>query len=87
MKSRPASKLVRHGLPFISLTILGWFGLSYAVKGRIDVQDAKRRELDLRAPIEKQRAKKFNIDEELDRLKKESKLDYKNKPIPRPSNY
>jgi hypothetical protein len=121
MKPKPASKLVRHGLPLISLTILGWFGLAYAVKGRIDVQvrttacrnasicedrrnpitktyverfpiitvlqDAKRQELDLRAPIEKQRAKKFNIDEELDRLMKESKLDYENKPVPRPRDY
>lgn len=28
-------------------------------------QDAQRKELDLRAPVSKQRAKKFNLEEEL----------------------
>ena len=48
------------------------------------LQDAKRKELDLRAPVEKQRAKRFNIDEELARLKAATvDAAYENKPIPR----
>jgi len=48
-------------------------------------QDAQKKELDLRAPVEKQRAKKFNIDEELQRLKSATvDREYRNKPIPRP---
>lgn len=33
--------------------------------GNLALQDAQRKELDLRAPVSKQRAKKFNLEEEL----------------------
>lgn len=60
-------------------------GLQYILQGRLDVQDAQRKELDLRAPVTKQRAKKFNLEEELARLKGEVDLEhYKNVPVPRP---
>ena len=38
------------------------------------LQDAQRKELDLRAPVQKQRAKKFNLEEELE--KRELKKKY-----------
>ena len=33
-----ASNLIKHGAPLLLLTIGGWLGLSYFVKGRLDVQ-------------------------------------------------
>ena len=50
-------------------------------------QDAQREELDLRAPVQKQRAKKFNIDEELAKLKAAQHKDFVNKPIQRPKEW
>ncbi len=49
------------------------------------LQDAKRTEVDLRAPVHKQRAKRFNLDEELQKLK--AAQDYTNKKIERPKEW
>ncbi|EFN57229.1 hypothetical protein CHLNCDRAFT_143713 [Chlorella variabilis] len=76
---------LRAGVPLLGLTIGGFLGLKFFVQGRLDVQDAQARELDLRAPVSKQRAKRFNLEEELARLKGEVDLEhYENKPVPRP---
>ncbi len=48
------------------------------------LQDAKRTEVDLRAPVHKQRAKRFNLDEELKKLKAAQEQNYTNKKIERP---
>jgi hypothetical protein len=51
-------------------------------------QDAKQEELDLRAPVEKQRARKFDMDQELQRLREVVvEKDYENKPVPRPKDW
>lgn len=48
------------------------------------MQDAKKEELDLRAPVHKQRAKRFDMEEELARLRNSTvDKDYENKPVPR----
>lgn len=57
------------------------------MQGRIDVEDAKRTEIDLRAPVHKQRAKKFNLDEELTKLKAAQQQTYSNKKIERPKEW
>lgn len=51
------------------------------------VQDAKRKEVDLRAPVHKQRAKRFNLDEELTKLKEAQQQNYTNKKIERPKEW
>lgn len=82
---RPPHPFLRAGVPLLGLSVGGFMFLQYFLQGRIDVQDAQRKELDLRAPVTKQRAKKFNLEEELARLKGEVDLsDYENKPVPRP---
>jgi len=51
------------------------------------MQDAKRTEVDLRAPVQKQRAKRFNLDEELTKLKAAQQQNYTNKKIERPKDW
>ena len=51
------------------------------------LQDAKRKEVDLRAPVHKQRAKRFNLDEELTKLKEAQQQNYTNKKIERPKEW
>ena len=51
------------------------------------LQDAQRKELDLRAPVQKQRAKKFNLEEELEKLKAAQQQEYTNKSIERPKEW
>lgn len=48
------------------------------------VQEAQRTHVDDRAPVQKQRAKKFNLQEEAERIRKHHiENEYKNKPISR----
>lgn len=83
---RQGYPFLRAGLPLLTLTVGGFLALRLFVQGRLDVQDAQKKELDLRAPVSKQRAKRFNLEEELARLKGEVDLDnYENKPVPRPA--
>ncbi|PSC73105.1 cytochrome c oxidase assembly mitochondrial [Micractinium conductrix] len=85
MAPRQAHPFVRAGVPLLGLTIGGFAALQFFIQGRIDVQDAQRKELDLRAPVSKQRAKKFNLEEELARLKGEVDINnYENVPVPKP---
>ncbi|KAL4446798.1 hypothetical protein ABPG77_008042 [Micractinium sp. CCAP 211/92] len=85
MAPRQAHPFFRAGVPLLGLTIGGFLGLRFFLQGRLDVQDAQRKELDLRAPVNKQRAKKFDLQEELARLKGEVDIDnYENVPVPRP---
>jgi hypothetical protein len=52
---------------------------------RVCVQDAQRRVPDLHAPVQRQRAQKFDIQEELRRLRGPTvEAVYTNKPIARP---
>jgi hypothetical protein len=37
----PHNSFVKAGLPLVTLTVCGWLGLSYFIKGRIDVQVTK----------------------------------------------
>lgn len=48
------------------------------------MQEAQREYVDDHSTVQKQRAKKFNLEEELERLKRGGSLDYENKPLPRP---
>ncbi|KAL4434089.1 hypothetical protein ABPG75_000530 [Micractinium tetrahymenae] len=85
MAPRQAHPFLRAGVPLLGLTVGGFLGLRFFLQGRLDVQDAQRKELDLRAPVNKQRAKKFNLEEELARLRGEVDIDnYENVPVPRP---
>lgn len=85
MAARRPNPFLRAGVPMLGLTIGGFLGLRFFLQGRLDVQDAQRKELDLRAPVSKQRAKKFNLEEELKRLKGEVDLEnYENIPVPKP---
>ncbi|KAI8101647.1 hypothetical protein M9434_006714 [Picochlorum sp. BPE23] len=78
------SKFLNQGLPLVLLTVGGWFALSQFVKNRIDAQEAQRTHVDDRAPVQKQRAKKFNLQEEAERIRKHHiENEYKNKPISR----
>lgn len=50
----------------------------------LHVQEAQRTHVDDRAPVQKQRAKKFNLQEEAERIRKHHiENEYKNKPISR----
>lgn len=71
-------------------TVVGWFGLSQFVKAKLDVQDSQRTCSDnvQDLPIEKQRAKTFDLEEELARIKEHRSLfdrreDLVNKEVPR----
>lgn len=76
------------GLPLITLVVVGSVGLSVFVQGKYDIQDAKVQVVDERAPVAKQRAKKFDLQEELQRLKEHADLNsYENKPVPRPKDW
>jgi hypothetical protein len=55
---------------------------SHLQQSRSCIQDARRTVPDERAPAHKQRAKLFNVQEELARLRPEE--NFVNKPIPRP---
>lgn len=52
-------------------------------------KDAQQKELDLRAPVAKQRAKKFSLEGELARLKEAGGdgREYENVPVPRPKDW
>lgn len=68
----------------ILVTVGGWFSLSHFVKSRIDIQESRQRYVDDRAPVEKQRAKRFNLEEEVDRIRKQHlENDYDNKSVSR----
>lgn len=68
----------------ILVTVGGWLSLSHFVQSRIDIQESRQTYVDDRAPVEKQRAKKFNLEEEADRIRtKHLENDYNNKAIER----
>ncbi|GMH32179.1 hypothetical protein BSKO_00013 [Bryopsis sp. KO-2023] len=79
------NSFLRAGIPFVSLLVCGWLGLGKLMQDRYDIQDAKQKVLDERAPVSKIRARKFNMEEEHARLMKHVDLhSYKNKRVPRP---
>ena len=72
-------------MPLVLTTIAGWVGLSQLVKDKLDVHDAQRT-YDERAPVEKQRAKSFDLEQELERIREhhlDRKEEYVNKGVPR----
>jgi hypothetical protein len=81
-----SSTFIQRGLPFILVVTGGWFGLSQMVSHRLDIQDSQRT-YDERAPVEKQRAKAFDLNTELERIKThhlDRREEYVNKAIERP---
>ncbi|KFM23254.1 hypothetical protein F751_3445 [Auxenochlorella protothecoides] len=84
MSKNKSFAFAKAGLPFIVLTVGGWVGLSKTIQGRIDAQEAQTKELNLHAPAAKQRSKKFDLHEEMDRLRANVDIDhYELKPVPR----
>lgn len=78
------------GLPFLTLVLGGFAGLAFFIQGKNDVQEAQMKTVTDHAPAAKQRAKKFDINEELERLKaaQQTAADgYENKPVPRPQDW
>jgi len=79
---------VRAGVPFIFFTVAGSVGLGRLMQGRRDVQDAIQEEIDERAPVRAQAAKKEalrDLHAELRLVQRQVDIDsYANKPVPRP---
>jgi hypothetical protein len=73
---------IQKGLPMVLVTVGGWLSLSHFVQSRIDIQEARQLYVDDHSPVEKQRAKRFNLDEEVERIKKQHlEHDYDNKSV------
>lgn len=90
MAGSSRSTFLQRGLPLVVTTVVGWFGLSQFVKAKLDVQDSQRAYSDdvRDLPVEKQRAKSFNLDQELERIKEHRSLfnrreNLVNKEVPR----
>ena len=90
MAGSSRSTFLQRGLPLVVTTVVGWFGLSQFVKAKLDVQDSQRAYSDdvRDLPVEQQRAKSFNLDQELERIKEHRSLfhrraDLVNKEVPR----
>ena len=84
------STFIQRGLPLVVTTVVGWFGLSQFVKAKLDVQDGQRTYSEdvSDLPVEKQRAKSFDLDQELERIKQHRSLfvpreELVNKDVPR----
>lgn len=82
----PPKAALRAGLPLVALTLGGWLGLSFFIKGRLDVEDARRRVPDDRMPAATQRSKAFSLEGELARLRAggAERRDYELVPLQRP---
>lgn len=79
-----SSTFLQKGLPMILVTVGGWLSLSHFVQSRIDIQEAQQTYVDERSPVEKQRAKKFNLEEEVERIRNQHlEHDYDNKSVSR----
>ena len=55
MTKRKQLEFLRLGMPFVAFAVLGSFGLSHIIQGRLDVKDAKQEVNDFRAPVLAQR--------------------------------
>ena len=55
MTKRKQLEFLRLGIPFVAFAVLGSFGLSHIIQGRLDVKDAKQEVNDFRAPVLAQR--------------------------------
>ena len=99
---RAYSTFIQRGLPLVLTTVVGWLGLSQFVAAKLDVQDSQRvyvdtedtdRVRDVRdvrdvtdLPVEKQRAKAFDLEAELERIRAKHlsrREDLVNKDVPR----
>ncbi|XAR52361.1 hypothetical protein NMG60_11020387 [Bertholletia excelsa] len=89
------SPFVRYGLPMISITVLGAFGLGHLLQGSKDIAKVKddqeweiietRKALSRTGPVEAYKPKKISLEEELKALQGKVDIDnYEYKRIPRP---
>ncbi|XP_038711734.1 uncharacterized protein LOC120005921 [Tripterygium wilfordii] len=87
---------VRYGLPMISLTVFGAFGLAHLLQGRTDVAKAKddeeweiietRKALSRTGPVDAYKPKKISLEEELKALQEKVDINnYEYKQIPKPN--
>ena len=88
------STFIQRGLPLVLTTVVGWIGLSQFVKAKLDVQDGQRvyhedegdRSGISALPVEKQRAKAYDLEAELERIRAhhlDRREELVNKEVPR----
>ena len=88
MTKRKQLEFLRLGIPFVAFAVLGSFGLSHIIQGRLDVKDAKQEVNDFRAPVLAQRKRERR---KRDKKKNEAQLretvkeEYELKEVPRPT--
>ena len=81
-------QFVRLGVPFLGFAVFGSLGLSTMLRGRLDIDDAKREVHDFRAPadVQKKRERRRKEDEKKREmlLRCEDEAFYEMKKVPRP---
>ena len=81
-------QFVRFGVPFLGFAVFGSLGLSTMLRGRLDIDDAKREVNDFRAPadVQKKRERRRKEDEKKGEmlLRCEDEAFYEMKKVPRP---
>jgi len=86
MRKNGSIQFVKVGVPFILFAVLGSFGLSRMLQGRLDVKDAKQEVNDFRAPVAAQRKRRKMKKCEQDFVESglEVSVEYEMKEVPRP---
>ncbi|KAK7270331.1 hypothetical protein RIF29_23397 [Crotalaria pallida] len=90
------SPFVRYGLPMISLTVFGAFGLGHLLQGSKDIAKVKddqeweiieaRKALSRTGPVDAYKPKKISLEDELKALQQKVNIDdYEYKKIPKPN--
>ena len=88
MTKRKQLEFLRLGIPFVAFAVLGSFGLSHIIQGRVDVKDAKQEVNDFRAPVLAQRKRERRKRDEKKneaQLRETVKEEYELKEVPRPT--
>ena len=88
MTKRKQLEFLRLGIPFVAFAVLGSFGLSNIIQGRLDVKDAKQEVNDFRAPVLAQRKRERRKRDEKKneaQLRETVKEEYELKEVPRPT--
>ena len=88
MTKRKQLEFLRLGMPFVAFAVLGSFGLSPIIQGRLDVKDAKQEVNDFRAPVLAQRKRERRKRDEKKneaQLRETVKEEYELKEVPRPT--
>ena len=88
MTKRKQLEFLRLGIPFVAFAVLGSFGLSHIIQGRLDVKDVKQEVNDFRAPVLAQRKRERRKRDEKKneaQLRETVKEEYELKEVPRPT--